>query len=114
MDAPHPRAVVVGRRIDSGVAARASLRSRSRAGSRDGVRMAICRRWLSTTTSQSVICAGCVRGELEYRDRVALWLLIVCTPSENVKAVGVTAVSGMFAASGPANVTIAVTKSLVV
>jgi hypothetical protein len=38
----------------------------------------------------------------------------VCTPSENVKAMGVTSVSDKFGARGPANVTIPVTKSLVV
>ena len=37
--------------------------------------------------------------------------VIVCTPSENVKAVGVTEPL-KFGARGPANVTIAVTKSL--
>jgi hypothetical protein len=43
-----------------------------------------------------------------------LVLFNVCTPSKKVKAVGLTCVSGMFAPRGPANVTIAVTKSLVV
>jgi hypothetical protein len=38
----------------------------------------------------------------------------VCTPSENVNAVGVTNVSGMFGAKGLANVSIPDTKSLVV
>jgi hypothetical protein len=41
-------------------------------------------------------------------------LMIVCTPSENVKAVGVMVCNGLFGASGPANVNIPVTKSLVV
>ena len=46
---------------------------------------------------------------------VLVRFVIVCTPSDNVKAVGDTGVKdGMFAPSGPANVTIAVTKSLVV
>ena len=40
--------------------------------------------------------------------------VIVCTPSENVKAVGVMVDNGMFGASGLANVSITVTKSLVV
>jgi hypothetical protein len=38
----------------------------------------------------------------------------VCTPSENVKAMGVMVVSGMFGVRGPVNVNIPVTKSLVV
>jgi hypothetical protein len=38
----------------------------------------------------------------------------VCRPSEKVNAVGVTSVSGMFGASGPANVTIPDTNILVV
>jgi hypothetical protein len=38
----------------------------------------------------------------------------VCTPSENANAMGITSVSGMFGASGPANLTIPDTKSLVV
>ena len=41
-------------------------------------------------------------------------LVIVCTPSFNVKASGVTKVSDIFGVRGAANVTIAVTKSLVV
>jgi hypothetical protein len=45
---------------------------------------------------------------------IVVRLLIVCTPSVMINAVGVTSVSGMFAPSGLANVTIAVTKSLVV
>ena len=44
----------------------------------------------------------------------AVRLVIVCTPSDDVNAVGVTWVSGMFAPSGPANVSVTVTKSLVV
>ena len=45
---------------------------------------------------------------------VVLLLLSVCTPSEKEKASGATAVRGMFAGSGLANVTIPDTKSLVV
>ena len=44
----------------------------------------------------------------------AVRFVMVCTPSESVKAMGVTLVNGMFGARGPANVTIADTKSLVV
>ena len=47
-------------------------------------------------------------------EKLALIFVMVCTPSESVKAVGVTLVNGMFGARGPANVTIADTKSLVV
>jgi hypothetical protein len=39
---------------------------------------------------------------------------IVCTPSDNVKPMGLMDVKGVFGASGPANVNITVTKSLVV
>ena len=57
---------------------------------------------------------GCVRSEMETRARVtALRLLIICTPSDNVKAVGVTKPI-KFGPRGSANVTIAFTKSLVV
>jgi hypothetical protein len=45
---------------------------------------------------------------------VAFWRAIVCTPSENEKAMGDTVVNGMFAASGPANVNIPDTNMLVV
>jgi hypothetical protein len=48
------------------------------------------------------------------RKLVLVRFVIVCIPSDSVKAVGVTRVSGLFFPSGPANVTIAVTKSLVV
>jgi len=44
----------------------------------------------------------------------ALRSVIVCTPSENEKASGVTIVSGMLGPKGLASVTVAVTRSLVV
>ena len=48
------------------------------------------------------------------RIEVALRSVIVCTPSENEKWMGVTAVNGLFAPSGLANDNIPDTKSLVV
>ena len=45
---------------------------------------------------------------------VALRFVIVCTPSDNVNAVGVTGKWSRFAPRGSDNVIIAVTKSLVV
>jgi hypothetical protein len=66
-----------------------------------------------TTTAHDVIApVGPVAKEKN--EAVPLRLVSVCTPSDNEKAVGNTWVDGMFGASGPANVTIAVTNMLVV
>jgi hypothetical protein len=56
----------------------------------------------------------CAVGLNANDEESAVRFVIVCTPSENVKAVGVTKVTGMFGARGAANLTNAVTKSLVV
>ena len=70
-----------------------------------------------TPTSQKVISPRkFVANRATWICRSGVVLLNVYIPSNNEKAVtwDVTSVSGMFAPSGPANVTIAVTKSLVV
>jgi len=64
-------------------------------------------------TDQTVIAPVGPVAKLKL-EPMALKFVMVCTPSESVKAVGVTLVNGMFGARGPANVTIADTKSLVV
>src|SRR6266550_3681877 len=66
----------------------------------------------TATTDQTVIAPVGPVAKLKL-EKLALKFVMVCTPSESVKAVGVTLVNGMFGARGPANVTIADTKSLV-
>src|SRR5207253_2363731 len=57
-------------------------------------------------TDQTVIAPVGPVAKLKL-EKLALKFVMVCTPSERVKAVGVRLVKGMFGARGPANVTIA-------
>jgi hypothetical protein len=68
----------------------------------------------STSTSHTVIAPVGPVANRNAEEKKALRFVMVCTPSESVKAVGVTLVNPMFGARGPANVTVADTKSLVV
>lgn len=73
----------------------------------------ICPVGLCPSTSHAVIMPSGPVAKLKL-DVLALRFVIVCTPSKSVKAVGVTLVNRMRGARGPANVTVADTKSLVV
>src|SRR5262249_15504757 len=70
---------------------------------------------LDTSTCQSVMKPDAsVENTKDEKPRGDSAWVIVCTPSDNLKTIGVTWVKFSFAPSGAANVTIAVTKSLVV
>ena len=68
----------------------------------------------STLTNQPVIVPAGPVTNWNIEVTLGVRFVIVCTPSENVKAMGEMVVSGMFGGRGPASLIIPDTKSLVV